>query len=132
MEHSAGGVRGYPKFADLFGDYNYVACFRKFSKLAYRILFYYQAQLTHLEAHLHELEIVDSLAQDSDRSRYSRDWAFLGDPSGEEHHGEGNGQEDDREQWKTACKIRATLSEYCMTELLHHCRRFSTRSNFGG
>ncbi|KAF2234499.1 hypothetical protein EV356DRAFT_152962 [Viridothelium virens] len=109
MEKLPDNVKGYPKLSVLFGKFPHVACYRKFSSLAHRILLYDQARITYLESYLHELEKADSVSQDDNRRRYAMDWTYL-----EGLHGEGQGM-----QRYLVGKIRAALSEYYDLLLKH-------------
>jgi hypothetical protein len=77
MQSPSAPVEGYPKLADYMGQYPEAAILHRISSLNAKNLLYLQAELTHLELKLYDLEAKDNRAEDSNRSFYARDWYWL-------------------------------------------------------
>lgn len=95
-------VEGYPKLGAYMGLYPESAIIRKFGSLNGQNLLYLQAELTHLELRLREVQAGDSKAQDGQRSMYARDWYWL----------DASATEENSEQWQIMMGIRGKLKEY--------------------
>lgn len=98
-------VLGYPTLAAYIGATPELTIFRRFTNLQTQSLLYYQAELTYLEGQLRELEVEASNSEDLDhpKSRFARDWEWLGavDLNGGLNH-----------HMTVVLRIRAVIKEY--------------------
>lgn len=95
-------IPGYPKLGGRMGLVPEMAMFRRFGALNSQVLLYMQSELIHLESELRELELEDSRSSQSYKSKYSRDYFFLHNPTT---------PGDDR-QLRLVMEIKAKLKEY--------------------
>lgn len=95
---------GYGKLADLFGQHQGVAIFRRFSNLGAKNLLHRQAELTHLEAQLQKLVCDDRTSNDPERRIYQFSVFELMDS-------QSNPQKN--HQWQKVIEVRRKLEEYC-------------------
>ena len=100
-------MEGYTKVAELMATHPEFAILRRFKALNMQTLLYLQAEITHLEADLHEIAMRD--IRHSNRENYAYDWWSLSGGVG--------GQEDDTEQWDKILAIREKLEKYSMQTL---------------
>lgn len=95
-------IPGYPKLGGRMGLVPEMAMFRRFGALNSQVLLYMQSELIHLESELRELELEDSCSSQPYKSKYSRDYFFLHNPTT---------PGDDR-QLRLVMEIKTKLKEY--------------------
>ena len=95
-------IPGYPKLSERMGIVPEMAVFRRFGTLNAQMLLYMQSELIHLEEELRELELEDSRSKQPYKSKYSRDYFFLYNPT----------TKGDDKQLRLVLEIKAKLKEY--------------------
>ncbi|KAG9236257.1 hypothetical protein BJ875DRAFT_503479 [Amylocarpus encephaloides] len=95
-------VEGYPKLACHMGQYSENAIFRRFGSLNSQNLLYLQAEITHLERDLRDLESIDNQTQQGSDRVFASNWYWLDDSRHDESH----------PQLQLVLAIRAKLKEY--------------------
>ncbi|KAL3419832.1 hypothetical protein PVAG01_08330 [Phlyctema vagabunda] len=102
LETSPKLIEGYPRLGSYMGMSPENAIIRKFGSLNLENVLYLQAELTHLEIKLREIQARDNRSEDEKISKFSRDWYWL----------DASADEDECEQFDTVMRIRAKLKEY--------------------
>lgn len=101
---------GYPKLANLMGNYTEMAIFRRFSDLNYLNALSLQADIQELQVHLGDICYEDNTSSDPERVTYSKYYHALR-KSAEGCNGD---------QYEMLMKIRAKLDEYSEDCELRH------------
>ena len=100
MEHS---LDGYPRLANLVGQYPGMAIFRRFSRLNAQNLLYMQAELVQMEYELDTIALEDSQCDDPNRQSFQ---TYV--------YNMKRAQGPDGLQWQMVRELRQRLKEYSM------------------
>lgn len=100
-------MANYNKLADLMGDHQELAIFRRFRKLNAKTLLYMQAEILHLENELKNIELEDSRSKDISCTILHASLFNLKNSSGTSHD----------TQWRKVLEIREKLKCYSKCRL---------------
>ena len=98
-------AHSYSSFAELLGNNDGLAIYRRFATLNAQNLLYLQSELVNLEDELRRIVIADSVSDDEQRRVFKHDVTALKNAPGDAAGGR---------QWKKILEIRAKLKEYSM------------------
>ena len=104
-EKSQWPARSYSSLAEIVGNNDGLAIFRRFATLNAQSLLYMQSELVNLEEELKRLVHADSKADDEQRRVFQSDISALKSASSDASEGK---------QWRKVLEIREKLKEYSM------------------
>lgn len=97
--------RSYSSLAELLGNNDGLAIYRRFATLNAQNLLYLQSELINLEDELKRLVVADSLSDDEQYRVFKHDVTAMKNAPGDAAGGK---------QWKKVLEIREKLKEYSM------------------
>ncbi len=97
--------RSYSSLAELLGNTDGLAIYRRFATLNAQNLLYLQSELINLEDELKRLVVADSLSDDEQYRVFKHDVTAMKNAPGDAAGGK---------QWKKVLEIREKLKEYSM------------------
>lgn len=108
-------MASYDRLSRVMADHNDLLILRTFSSLNIKNILYYEAELSHLECELREIESEDQTCNASPRQDYAASWKALS--AGPNAHSLATSSPSpksprDALQWQLFSRIRAVLREY--------------------
>ncbi|KAK4690524.1 hypothetical protein P7C71_g6287, partial [Lecanoromycetidae sp. Uapishka_2] len=105
QQHSQWPPQSYSSLAELLGNNDGLAIYRRFATLNAQNLLYLQSELINLEDELRRLVIADNVSEDESRRVFKHDVTALKNAP----HDAAGGK-----QWRKVLEIREKLKEYSM------------------